>query len=298
MKKKIDGILLLNKEIGISSNAALQKVKWLYNAAKAGHTGTLDPMATGLLPICFGEATKFSSFLLNANKEYIALIKLGVTTDTYDAEGKIILVNHVDFTAEAIKECINSFIGVSNQIPPIYSALKVNGKALYSYARTNQMVEIKAREIEILNLEIIEFLSENIIKLRVLCSKGTYIRSLAHDIGQKLGCGASLVGLKRVKTNSFILNEDITISYLQDLDDVEKQKLLLPIDALVEHLESFNLTHEQFHYVKNGHQFSYPHKEADIAEKLRLYYNKIFLGIANRENGIIKPERLVNTLLF
>ncbi|HMT02218.1 MAG TPA: tRNA pseudouridine(55) synthase TruB [Burkholderiales bacterium] len=296
-KKRINGVLLLNKEIGISSNAALQKVKWLYNAAKAGHTGTLDPMATGLLPICFGEATKFSSFLLNANKEYAALIKLGVTTDTYDATGKIILINHVDFTDEVVKECIDSFIGVSNQIPPIYSALKVNGKALYSYARTNQVVEIKPRKIEIFKLEIMEFLNENIIKLRVLCSKGTYIRSLAHDIGQKLGCGASLVGLKRIKTNNFILNEDITIDYLKNLDDMEKQKLLLPIDTLVEHLEPFDLTHEQFHYVKNGHQFNV-HKEDDIAGKLRLYYNKIFFGIANRENGVIKPERLVNTLLF
>jgi len=226
-KQNISGVLLLNKPYGLSSNTALQKTKRIFNAAKAGHTGTLDPLATGLLPICLGEATKFSSFLLDADKEYIATIKLGVATTTYDAEGEITANNKVTSSNAEILECINSFIGKITQYPPIYSALKVKGRALYDYARNGEEVEIKSREVTIHELELIEFISEDEFNLRVLSSKGTYIRSLAHDIGQKLGCGAHLSGLVRTKTNHFNIQQSKTLEELSNIEPNELINLLL-----------------------------------------------------------------------
>ena len=161
IKKNINGVLLLSKPIGLSSNQALQKVKRLYHATKAGHTGTLDPLATGLLPICFGEATKFSSYLLDGNKEYIATIKLGISTTTYDAEGDITAITAVNLSNHDIENVVDSFLGTYVQIPPIYSALKVNGKALYEYARNGEEVAIKSREVELFTLEILNFLPNN-----------------------------------------------------------------------------------------------------------------------------------------
>ncbi len=204
-KQNISGVLLLNKPYGLSSNTALQKAKRIFNAAKAGHTGTLDPLATGLLPICFGEATKFSSFLLDADKEYVATIKLGAATTTYDAEGEITSTATVTSSQAQILDCINSFLGKITQYPPIYSALKVNGRAMYDYARSGEQVEVKSREVTIHELELLKFINNDEFTLRVLSSKGTYIRSIAHDIGQKIGCGAHLSGLIRTKTNQFNL---------------------------------------------------------------------------------------------
>jgi tRNA pseudouridine55 synthase len=293
MKKKIDGVLLLDKPIGLSSNAALQKVKWLYQAEKAGHTGTLDPLATGLLPICFGEATKFSSYLLEAAKEYIATIKLGVATTTYDAEGEITKTQPVTASKLQINECIQGFLGTIIQVPPIYSALKVKGKALYEYARSGQEVVIKSREINIQELEILEFIEPTVVKLRVLCSKGTYIRSLAHDIGQRLGCGAYLVGLMRTKTNDFTLDQAISMERISGLVAQDQQALLLPIDILVENWPRLELTEEQFAKVRNGHQFIEDRIKL-WSNRFRLYYKHRFLGIANAEDDVVKPARLIN----
>lgn len=293
-KQNISGVFLLNKPYGLSSNAALQKTKRIFNAAKAGHTGTLDPLATGLLPICFGEATKFSSFLLDADKEYIATIKLGVTTTTYDAEGEVTANKKVTNSKAEIKDCINSFLGKITQYPPIYSALKVRGRALYDYARNGEEVEIKSREITIHELELIEFISEDEFTLRVLSSKGTYIRSLAHDIGQKLGCGAHLSGLVRTKTNHFYIQQSKTMEELSIIAPEKLVNLLLPADVLVGHLGKIELSDAQYAEIKYGH----PCKLADTNEviyPIRLYYGNMFLGIATIDNQFIKPIRLCNT---
>ena len=291
--EEVNGVLLFNKPLGLSSNMALQKVRRLFNAAKAGHTGTLDLLATGLLPICFGEATKFSSFLLDGDKEYIATIKLGQTTTTYDAEGAITSTSIVSSTLEEVLECINSFKGTITQTPPIYSALKVNGKALYQYARDCEEVIIKPRKICIHEIELLEYIALDIIKLRVLSSKGTYIRTLANDIGQKLGCGAHLIGLVRTKSNQFVLNEGLSIEYITSLELEQSRQLLLPIDIMLSEIPKYKLNEEDFRYIKNGHSFMSSTCNDD--EKLRLYKGSQFLGVANCLKGLVTPIRLINT---
>jgi tRNA pseudouridine55 synthase len=295
-KQNISGVLLLDKPYGLSSNAALQKAKLIFNAAKAGHTGTLDPLATGLLPICFGEATKFSSFLLDANKEYIATIKLGISTTTYDAEGVITATNQVMNSPAEVLKCINTFLGTITQYPPIYSALKVNGRALYDYARNGEEVTIKSREITIHELELLEFISSDEFTLRILSSKGTYIRSLAHDIGQKLGCGAHLSGLVRTKTNNFTLQQAKTLNELANSDPEDIVNLLLPVDILVGHLSKIALSETQYARIRNGH----PCESAiasEISSLVRLYYTNRFLGIATYEDRyLVKPIRLLNSV--
>lgn len=281
----------------MSSNTALQKVRRTFNALKAGHTGTLDPLATGLLPICFGEAAKFSSFLLNGDKEYIATVKLGITTTTYDAEGEIILRNRVVSSKNEILGCLSSFVGHIIQYPPIYSALKVNGRALYDYARNKEDVEIKPRNVTIHELELIDFNGKDEFTLRVLSSKGTYIRSLAHDIGQKLGCGAHLSGLIRTKINHFTIDKTKDLDELASLTCGELMNLLLSIDVLVLHLPKVDLSDVQYTKIKHGHPCAAIDDISSIKSPVRLYYNDIFLGIAtSAENQLIKPLRLRSTL--
>lgn len=293
MKNKIDGVLLLNKPLGLSSNTALQKVKRIYKAQKAGHTGTLDPLATGLLPICFGEATKFAKYLLESDKEYIATIKLGEATTTYDSEGEIVSSGKVNVTIDEIRQSLVRFTGEIDQIPPIYSALKVNGKALYEYARNNEDVIINSRSVHIYLNELLEFVAPNIIKIRVCCSKGTYIRTLAHDIGTYLGCGAHLVGLVRTKTNNFNLDNGINLDDLSIMPEAMHLALILPVDILVQHLSRIDLTADEFKYVKNGHQF---YSQAATLDQVRLYYQDNFLGVANVINDYICPVRLITHL--
>jgi tRNA pseudouridine55 synthase len=294
MKIDINGVLLLNKPPMISSNIALQKVKRIYNAKKAGHTGTLDPLATGLLPICFGEATKFSSFLLDADKEYIARIKLGESTTTYDSCGDVIESKKVTSNSLEINEVIQTFLGEITQIPPIYSALKVNGKRLYEYARNGEEVEIKSRQIKIKELEIIEELKDNVFTLRVLCSKGTYIRTLAHDIGLKLGCGAHLIGLVRSKSSGFKLDTTINLESLAQMSHDELLANLLPVDELVKNLVRYDLNVDEYAYIKNGRSFKSAHNDKMIDILIRLYYQNVFLGVSSVINGEIVPKRLMS----
>ena len=300
IKNSVDGILLLNKPLGLSSNTAVQKVKRLYNASKVGHTGTLDPLATGLLPLCFGEATKFSSYLLDSDKEYIAEIQLGVTTTTYDSEGDVVAKLPVSVDLEQLHTVIKTFLGEITQTPPIYSALKVNGKALYKYARDGLDVEIKSRQIFIHELEILHYdvdLSQ--VKLRVLSSKGTYIRSLANDIGQKLGCGASLCGLMRTKTNEFMLASAYTLDDLINLDRDAMNSILLPADALVQHLPRMELIAEYVKELILGRILS-----IDLMENikndslLRLYIDDKFFGLGRYVDGKIISHRLLDTRKF
>ena len=226
-KREIDGVFLLDKPLGFSSNQALKKIQWLFNAKKAGHTGTLDPMASGLLPICLGEATKFSHRLLDANKSYIAIIHLGVTTSTGDQEGEVVSEKKVALNEAQLKDTLKKFIGDMTQIPPMYSALKFAGKPLYEYAREGIEIERKSRLIKIYDIKLIS-IEESIITIEVDCSKGTYIRTLAEDIGETLGCGAHLKGLTRTQTGNFKLSDALTIEALEALSMPSREKVLLP----------------------------------------------------------------------
>jgi tRNA pseudouridine55 synthase len=239
IKRKIDGVLLLDKPKGMSSNAALQRARWLFQAEKAGHTGTLDPLASGLLPLCFGEATKFSADLLDADKTYQAKVRLGASTTTGDAEGEIREVRPVLVDEVAVKKALTAFTGKIKQIPPMYSALKREGRPLYELARQGLEVEREARLVHIYHLHLLacELTGDNpLLELEVSCSKGTYVRTLAEDIGEALGCGAHLVELRRTVVGDLDLTKAHTLAELETLAANEPRTLttmLLPVDHLL-----------------------------------------------------------------
>jgi len=229
-------VLLLDKPLGCSSNDALQKFKWLLRAEKAGHTGTLDPLATGVLPLCFGAATKFSQIQLDADKTYEAVAQLGVKTSTGDAEGEVIEERPVTVTEEDVRNVAARFTGLIRQIPPMHSALKKDGKALYEYARAGIEVEREAREVTIyeLNVAIAPVdIAQHAIKMIVKCSKGTYIRTLGEDIGEALGCGAHLTALRRVETGGFHVSQAVTLEALEAMTEQERLSCLMPVEALL-----------------------------------------------------------------
>ena len=236
-RRPVHGVLLLDKPLGLSSNQALQKAKWLLRAEKAGHTGTLDPLATGVLPLCFGAATKFSGLHLDADKTYEATLQLGVTTTTGDAEGEVIERRAVPaITPEQLEAVRQRFLGRITQVPPMHSALKKGGKALYEYARAGIEVERAPREVAIhaLNLALAQVdQAQAAIKIEVTCSKGTYIRTLGEDIGQALGCGGHLTRLRRTATGPFVAAQCTTLPALEALDDHERLNLLQPAEALL-----------------------------------------------------------------
>ncbi|MEY4295226.1 MAG: hypothetical protein RLY82_914 [Pseudomonadota bacterium] len=232
-RRPVHGVLLLDKPIGLSSNDALQKAKWLLRAEKAGHTGTLDPLATGLLPLCFGAATKFSQLHLDADKRYEAIAALGVKTTTGDAEGDVLERREVNVSDELLQSVLEQFRGDILQIPPMHSALKKDGKALYEYARAGIDVERIARQVVILDLSS-EFIADAAIKIIVKCSKGTYIRTLGEDIGDKLGCGAHLSSLRRTGTGGFDVSQCVTLEQLEAMTEEERLACLLPVESLLE----------------------------------------------------------------
>ncbi|QDC78383.1 tRNA pseudouridine(55) synthase TruB [Candidatus Methylopumilus universalis] len=294
-KREIDGVFLLNKPLGFSSNQALKKIQWLLNAKKAGHTGTLDPMASGLLPICLGEATKFSNRLLNANKTYIATVQLGVTTTTGDQEGEVISEKEAVFNEAQLKETLQKFVGDITQIPPMYSALKFEGRPLYEYARQGIEIERKSRQITIYDIRLMEF-QGSVMTIEVSCSKGTYIRTLAEDIGRALGCGAHLKGLERTQTGNFQLTEALTIEALEAMDSISREKVLLPIDALLEGLPSIELTSAETELIKKGQSIDFISKNE---EELRLYsVSGQFVGVGQPDlQGRLFPKRLIANIL-
>jgi len=226
----VDGVLLLNKPVGITSNAALQKAKWLLNAKKAGHTGTLDPFADGLLPLCFGEATKFSAYLLDADKRYRAVLQLGVTTATGDPEGEVLDTREVAVGCDDIAAVLPRFLGEIEQIPPMHSALKHQGRPLYEYARAGIEIERPPRKVTIRALEMVECAPPRVV-LDVQCTAGTYIRTLAQDIGAALGCGAHLTALTRTAAGGFSLDQAHALAGLDALDAGQRAALLQPADA-------------------------------------------------------------------
>ena len=235
-RRPVHGVLLLDKPLGWSSNQALQKAKWLLAAEKAGHTGTLDPLATGVLPLCFGAATKFSQMHLDADKVYQAVLRLGVTTTTADAEGQVLQTFNVDVSPKLIADVLEQFTGAITQIPPMHSALKKDGKALYEYARAGLEVERAVRPVTIHAITLLEDASSAetpTLTLEVACSKGTYIRTLAEDIGKALGCGAHLIGLRRIQTGDFQVSACVELEALETMDMAQRLACLKSVDSLL-----------------------------------------------------------------
>ena len=295
LKREIDGVFLLDKPLGFSSNQALKKIQWLFNAKKAGHTGTLDPMATGLLPICLGEATKFSHRLLDAHKSYIATIQLGITTSTGDQEGEVISEKEVVLNEAQLKDTLKKFMGDMTQIPPMYSALKFEGKPLYEYAREGIEIERKSRQIKIFDIKLIN-IEKSIITIEVLCSKGTYIRTLAEDIGQTMGCGAHLKGLERTQTGNFQLSEALSIEALEAMPMASREKALMPIDVLLEELSSIKLNMAELDAIKKGQSIDFISKND---KEVRLYSpSGQFVGVGQSDlKGRLFPKRLIAKIL-
>jgi tRNA pseudouridine55 synthase len=239
-RRRVDGVLLLDKPLGLSSNAALQRAKRLYRALKAGHTGTLDPLATGLLPLCFGEATKFAQYLIEADKTYLARLRLGQTTTTGDAEGVVTSERAVAVDEMQVRAAMAQFLGEIVQIPPRFSALKHQGRAHYEYARLGLEVPRPPRRVHIHHLSLLSWALPE-VTIEVACSKGTYIRTLAEDLGEALGCGAHLAALRRVASAGFAIEQAHTLEQLEALDEGERDRLLLPAEALVAHLPALLL---------------------------------------------------------
>ena len=236
-RRPVHGVLLLDKPLGGSSNQVLQKAKWLLRAEKAGHTGTLDPLASGVLPLCFGAATKFSQIHLDADKSYEATLALGVTTSTADAEGEVLQRRPVDIDGDDVAAVVRQFTGPITQVPPMHSALKKDGKALYEYARAGIEVERVPRAVTIHALEVLAMrldAPEPAIDIRVTCSKGTYIRTLGEDMGEALGCGAHLSALRRVATGNFSAAQCVTLADLEAMDEADRLACLRPVDALLD----------------------------------------------------------------
>ena len=232
IRRAVHGVLLLDKPLGWTSNDALQKAKWLLRAEKAGHTGTLDPLATGLLPLCFGAATKFSQVSLDADKAYRATLRLGQRMSTGDLEGELVEQRPVELDRAKIDAVIAQFTGAIDQLPPMFSALKKDGKALYEYARAGQTVERDTRRVTIHAIDIIGWQDTELV-IDVRCSKGTYIRTLAEDIGEALGCGAHLTGLRRTASGPLVLADAITLAELEALDEAARLARLQPVDTLL-----------------------------------------------------------------
>lgn len=292
VRRAVNGIILLNKPLGISSNAALQKVRWLFRAQKGGHTGALDPLATGLLPLCFGEATKFSHYLLDANKTYETTIQLGATTTTADAEGEVIQQFAIpQLTLEKIQAVLEQFKGDILQIPPMYSALKKDGRPLYELARAGIEVERPARPVSIHQLTLNGFTADT-ISLTVACSKGTYIRTLAEDIAKILGTGGYVKTLHRTQTGHFHLDAGITIDYLESLTEQQRDQLLLPVYESIKDFPQVQLEHGEDIYFCRGQAVMI--SGLSPGETL-VFSDQRFLGLGMvTDEQQLQPKRVVN----
>lgn len=288
----IDGIILLDKRNGVSSNRALQEVRHLFKANKAGHTGSLDPLATGLLPLCFGEATKVSAFMLDEDKRYQVTVQLGMTTDTGDIEGKVLQQRTVPiYSPHELQAALSQFTGCIQQTPPMYSALKHQGKKLYELARAGLEIERQSRAITIYSLELLAY-DNHCLFLDVLCSKGTYIRSLAEDIGQYLGCGATVSALRRTQVGIYQLAAAWTIEQLRVMDTDTLLNCLMAVDAPLAFMQAAELNEQQAVAVKYGQVIAFDGLSAGI---VRLYHANGFLGLGEmRMDGKLAPTRLFN----
>lgn len=288
--QSVNGLVLLNKPEGVTSNGVLQQVRRLYNAKKAGHTGALDPFATGLLPICFGEATKISGLLLDSDKRYLATLQLGSATDSGDKDGAVIAQAAVPELAKAdIESVLQRFMGDQTQIPPMYSALKHQGKPLYEYARAGIEIERPARPIRI-DLLTLKSYSNNVLQFDVLCSKGTYVRTLAEDIAKALGTLGHLTALHRIQTGSLTADQMVTLEQIE----TDLEGCLLPFDLPLKHLQALCLSEQDTDKIQHGGKLAIERPETDW---VRLYDpNNRFIGIGEwqLEKQLLKPKRLFN----
>ncbi|WP_199030931.1 tRNA pseudouridine(55) synthase TruB [Ralstonia sp. ASV6] len=300
-RREVHGVLLLDKPIGWSSNDALMRTKRLLWAKKAGHTGTLDPLATGLLPLCFGEATKFSQDLLDADKTYETVVRLGIKTSTADAEGEVLSERSVSVTPEQLQAAVARFVGEIDQVPPMHSALKKDGKPLYEYARAGQTVERAARRVTIRSIDVLATDLESAaptVTLRVACSKGTYIRTLGEDLGEVLGCGAHLIALRRTQVGNLKLDAAVTLDAVEAAPEEQRAALLAPVDALLQTLPRVELNAEDSRRFLHGQRL--PLRLAlPNADQVRVYGTRddvavSLLGVAAWQGGVLRPERLVH----
>lgn len=292
-----DGVLLLDKPAGLSSNAALMRARRALGGARAGHGGTLDPLASGLLPLLFGEATKFAHGLLDADKTYLAELRLGVATTTGDAEGEVRADRRDRLPGIDMPRCVEvlgAFVGEIDQVPPMYSALKRDGRPLYEYARAGQVLEREARRVRIHGIEPLDFDGER-LRIRVACSKGTYIRVLAEDIGKALGCGAHLSALRRERVGALSLEDAIPLDALASLDERSAAALLSPIDALLADLPAVRLGPAEARRFSHGQRLRLPADapRAVRAGTARVYGPQGLLGVARLEGDLLAPSRLV-----
>ena len=297
-RRPVHGVILLDKPLGLSSNQALQKVKWLLRAEKAGHTGTLDPLATGVLPLCFGAATKFSQQHLDADKVYETTVRLGRQTSTADAEGEVIAERPVTCTLGQVVEVLDRFMGPIRQVPPMHSALKKDGKALYEYAREGETVEREPREVVIHELDMLDVQLQGdapFLRLRVACSKGTYIRTLGEDIGEALGCGGHLTALRRVQTGPFTAAQCITLTQLEAMEEGDRLSALQPVDCLLQDYTAVTLDADHAGRFLSGlrRRGGWP----DMPH-VRVYGDAphTLLGTAHTQAGELIPTRLLSPL--
>ena len=297
-RRPVHGVLLLDKPLGLSSNQALQKAKWLLRAEKAGHTGTLDPLATGVLPLCFGAATKFSQQHLDADKTYETTVRLGVKTSTGDAEGEVLSERHVACSVGTVVEVLDRFMGPIRQIPPMHSALKKDGKALYEYAREGETVVREPRDVVIHALELLDMQLQGdapFLRLHVHCSKGTYIRTLGEDIAEALGCGGHLSALRRVVTGPFQASQCVTLQALEAMDEDQRERLVQPVEVLLPGHTPVELDPEDAGRFLSGLRRRGPWKDGD---HVAVYGQqpRALLGTAHVQGGELIPGRLLSPL--
>ncbi|MCP5347218.1 MAG: tRNA pseudouridine(55) synthase TruB [Pseudomonadales bacterium] len=297
--RPVNGILVLDKPAGLSSNEALQKAKRLFDARKAGHTGSLDPLATGVLPLCFGEATKLSQFLLDSDKRYRVTIELGTRTDTGDAEGRVIQQSEqVAFDNGQIRDALAQFSGTIEQIPPMYSAVKQQGVPLYKLAREGREVERASREITIYSIDLLQLEGRD-LQIDVHCSKGTYIRTLADDLGNLLGCGAHVKTLRRTQAGVFGESDSVTLEQLEEIRQTSEHddysgidRYLVPMDKAVDNLPEVSLPDVTAGWIKQGQPVLVRHLPADGL--VRLYQGEQFIGIGSiLDDGRVAPRRMI-----
>ncbi|WP_090046331.1 tRNA pseudouridine(55) synthase TruB [Limnohabitans sp. 2KL-27] len=297
-RRPVHGVLLLDKPLGLSSNQALQKAKWLLRAEKAGHTGTLDPLATGVLPLCFGAATKFSQQHLDADKTYETTVRLGLKTSTGDAEGEVISVREVSCSAGMVVEVLDRFMGPISQVPPMHSALKKDGKALYEYARQGETVAREARHVVIHDLDLLDMQLQGdapFLRLRVRCSKGTYIRTLGEDIAEALGCGGHLSALRRVVTGPFEQALCVSLVQLEAMDESQRLAALLPVHVLLPGYTEVQLDKDSTDRFLNGVRRRGPWVDCD---QVVVYgeHPRALLGTAHVHGGELIPGRLLSPM--
>lgn len=295
-RRPVHGVLLLDKPLGLSSNQALQKAKWLLRAEKAGHTGTLDPLASGLLPLCFGAATKFSQLHLDADKIYETTLRLGQRTSTGDAEGQVLESKPVQCTDAEVARVLQQFTGLQMQLPPMHSALKKDGRALYEYARAGEAVERTPRQITIYAIDLLDATlggSAPSLRLRVRCSKGTYIRTLGEDIGAALGCGAHLSALRRSASAQFSVDTAWTLDALERLDEAQRLQALLPLDVLLQGHVDVTLDGDNAARFLSGMRRRGPWPDA---ARVAVYAQapRALLGTAHVQGGELIPGRLLS----